>query len=83
VGAGVYKSVVELGYIKSQVDGNGPGAGIMQNSNPATRNDAWLVSTEPLGFSNCWGAHVVGSGPVDGDGRLLVFLKGTPANAGF
>lgn len=83
VGDGVYKSVVQLGYYKAQVSGNGPGAGIMQSSNPDNAYDMWTVSDTPLGFSNCWGAHVVGSGPPDGDGRLLVFLKSTPANVGF
>lgn len=83
VGDGVFKSVVQLGYHKAQVSGNGPGAGIMQSSNPDNAYDLWTVSTEPLGFSNCWGAHVVGSGPPDSDGCTLVFLKGTPANVGW
>lgn len=83
VGDGVFKSVVQLGYYKAQVSGTGPGAGIMQSSNPDDAYDLWTVSNEPLGFSNCWGAHVVGSGPPDSDGRTLVFLKGTPANVGF
>jgi hypothetical protein len=83
VGDGVYRSVVELGYCRAQVDGVGPGAGILQNSNPATRDDAWLVSTEPLGFSNSWGAHIVESGVAAADGTLMVFLKSTPANVGW
>ncbi len=83
VGAGVFKSVVELGYYPAQCVGTGPGAGILQASSPDQRDDAWTISTEPLGFSNCWAAHVVGSGPVDSDGVLLIYMKGTPANLAF
>jgi hypothetical protein len=80
VGAGVFTTVVELGYTRAQVVGDGPGAGILQASSPDNRPDAWIVSTEPLGFSNTWGAHVVGSGPVDSEGLQLIFLKSNPAN---
>ncbi len=83
VGDGIYRAVVELGYVRAQVSGNGPGAGILQCSNDDLRYDAWTVSTEPLGFSNSWGAHVVGSGAPDSAGTLLVFLKGTPSNVGW
>jgi hypothetical protein len=83
VGDGVYKKVVELGYCRARVNGDGPGAGILQSSDPAEAYDMFTVSTAPLGFSNSWGAHVVGSGPVDSDGTQLIYLRGTPANVGW
>lgn len=81
VGAGVYTKAVELGYTRSRVFGldstEGPGHGILQASNMV---DGFYLSLDPLGFSNCWAAHVVGSGPPDDNQQLMVFIKGTPAN---
>lgn len=83
VGDGVFKKVVELGYVRARVSGDGPGAGIMQTTDVDFRYDMWTVSTEPLGYTNIWGAHIVESGPADDDGTLLIFLKGSPANLGW
>jgi hypothetical protein len=83
VGAGVFTTAVQLGYVPGQVGAAGPGAGIVQTSNVTDRNDAWIVSDTPLGYTNSWGAHVVGSGAPDSAGNLLVYVKGTPANVGW
>ena len=83
VGAGVYTTAVELGYTPAQVTGDGPGPGIMRATDATVRRDVFLIDDTPLGFSNSWAAHVVGSGPVDGDGVQMVYVKSTPANVGW